>query len=190
MNALQNAELFLINTLFDLYLIILVIRLVLCWVRADYFNPVTQFIVKLTKPIASLRKIFPTRYNIEFATLILILFLEIIKYTLIVIITFNFPKNFSGIFILSCADFLKLIINTFFYAIFLQAILSWIQPGYSPITQILGKMSSPIIRPIQRILPPIAGFDISPIPALLLLQLIIILIINPFYNLGMMMVLH
>lgn len=187
----QDAGLFLISTLFDLYLMILVVRLILCWIRADYFNPITQFVVKLTNPIViPLRKILPTRGNIEWATVVIILLVELIKFLLIITISVGMAKNPFGLLILCLADFLKLIINTFFYAILIQAILSWVQPGYSPISQLLSKISSPIMRPIQRIVPPVGGFDISPIPALILLQLLIIILVTPFYNLGMVMVLR
>lgn len=186
LNPLQNAELFLINTLFDLYLLILMIRFILCWVRADYFNPVTRFIVRMTQPIISpLRRLIPTYANIEFATLFFILVLEVAKFFLVGLIVFGMPKAVAGILILACADTLKLLLNAFFYAIFLSAILSWFQPGYSPMVQLLTRLTSPIMQPIQRLIPPVGGFDLSPIPALIILQLLIIVLVSPLQTIGM-----
>lgn len=174
--SLTNAGLFLVNTLFDLYLFILCIRLLLAWVRADYFNPMTHFVIKLTEPVITpLRRIVANRGNLEMSTLSFILFLEIIKFLLISLFFDSMP-DFTTLLLLAISSTLKLILSTFFYAILLQAILSWIQPGYSPITQILAQLSSPILRPLQRLVPPVAGFDITAIPALIILQLLIILL--------------
>lgn len=185
LNPMQNAELFLINVCFDLFLILLSVRVILCWVRADYFNPISQFVVKFTQPVINpLRRILPTYANIEFSSIVLIIVLDSFKFFLLGSIAIGLPRNLIGIILLSLADTIKLFLNTFFFAILLQAILSWIQQGYSPVAQLLYQITSPIMRPIQRIVPPVGGFDISPIPALILLQLIIILLVNPLMTLG------
>jgi len=174
--SFTNAGLFLVNTLFDLYLFILCIRLLLAWVRADYFNPLTHFIIKLTDPvIIPLRRIVANRGNLEISTLFLILLLEIIKFLLVSLLFERMP-DLTTLLLLAITGILKLILSTFFYAILFQAILSWIQPGYSPIKQILAQLSSPILRPLQRLIPPVAGFDITAIPALIILQLLMLLI--------------
>lgn len=184
-NSLNTAALFLINTLFDLYLVVLMARMILAWVHADYYNPITQVIIKLTQPVISpLRRALPNFKGIELSTLIVILSLEVIKFFLIGLVTFGLPSNFFGLFILAGADTIKLLLNTFFYAIVLLAILSWVQQGYSPVARVLMQMASPIMRPFQRLIPPIGGFDLSPIPAMIFLQLLIILLVVPLLNLG------
>ena len=185
LSPIQNAEMFLVNTLFDLYLLILMIRLILCWARADYFNPITRFIIVCTQPIiAPLRRLLPTYAKIEFSTLFLIILLNTLKFFLVGLIAIGIPKNSLGLLLLASVDAFKLLLNTFFYAIFLQAIISWIQPGFSPIAVLLTQLTAPIMRPIQRVMPTFGGFDLSPIPALILLQLLIILVANPLMNLG------
>lgn len=184
-DPLNNAGIFLVTTLFDLYLFILAIRLILVWVRADYFNPLSQITVKLTNPlITPLRRIIPNIANLELATLLSIIVFEMLKFLLIGIMTSGMP-NISGLFILAFADTLKIVLNIFFYGILIQALLSWLQPGYSPMTQILMKITSVILRPIQRVIPPVAGFDISPIPALIGLQLLTILLVSPLFGIGL-----
>lgn len=186
LGPIQNAEIFLVNTVFDIYLLILMIRLILCWARASYYNPITQFIVKCTQPlITPLRRTLPTVKNIELSTLLIIIVLETLKFLLLGLVALGMPKNPLGLFILGIADTLKLLLNTFFYAIFLQAILSWIQQGYSPVSQLLGQLTFPIMRRIQPLVPPVGGFDLSPILALVLLQLLIIVIVNPLLAVGM-----
>lgn len=185
--SLNNAGLFLINTLFDLYILLLLVRLLLAYSQANYFNPIVNMIIKLTQPvIRPLRKFLPTLYGIELSTVVAILLFEFLKFIFISVIVIGTP-NFAGIILLSCADALKFLLNIFFYGIFIQAILSWIQIGYSPIADVLDKITAPIMRPLRRMIPLVGGFDISPIPALILLQLIIILFINPFYAMSMEM---
>jgi YggT family protein len=185
MDALQNASLFLINTLFDLMIFLFTLRAVLCWCGVHYFNPLSHMIIKLTQPLVTpLRRFLPTRAGFELSTLLIIFLLEYIKFFLIGLLSFGMP-NILGLIILSIADPLKLIVNIFFYAILAQAILSWVYPQRSPATELLSQLTAPIMRPIQRFVPLVGGFDISPIPALLLLQLILILFVAPLFSLGM-----
>lgn len=176
MGSLGNAELFLVNTLFNLYLLTLSIRLILAFSRSNYFNPLTQLIIKLTQPlVAPLRRILPTYKGVEYATLVLMIFFELIRVILVSMITIGVPP-IATLLIFALAGTLRVILSTFFYAILLRAILSWFQPGYSPAGQLLEELSAPIIRPLQRIIPSINGIDITPIPALIILQLLIILL--------------
>lgn len=172
--SLNNAGLFLITILFDLYLFVLGGRLLLAWVRADYNNPLTRFIDTLTTPVITrLRRILPNYRNLETSTLVLILFLEIIKLFLVGLLLNIMPDVFN-LLLFAILSSIKLILNIFFYVILIYAILSWIQPGYSPVSQMLAQMSSPILRPLQRIVPLIAGIDLTPLIALILLQLIMV----------------
>lgn len=181
--TIRNALLFLISTLFELYLFILIIRLVLVWIRSDYFNPLVQFVVKFTNYlIKPIRNIIPNIGRLETATLITIFVLELIKFTLISLLSVGVP-NFFGILILAVGGILKLLIEIFFYGIILSAIMSWVQP-HNPMNRVLHQFVSPIIRPIQRIIPPVGGIDISPIPALILLQLLIIVLVGPLLSTG------
>lgn len=174
--SLNNAILFLINTVFDLYLFVLCIRLILAWSRADYFNPITRTIIQLTQPIiAPLRRLIPNYARIEFSTLTFIIFLEIIKIYILSLLLMA-DASITIIMIMALQSVIKLILNTFFYAIILHVILSWVRPGYSPLGQVLIQLSSPILRPCQRLIPPIGGLDFSPVLALIILQFLIILL--------------
>jgi YggT family protein len=174
--SLNNAILFLINTLFDLYLFVLCIRLILAWSRADYFNPITRIIIQLTQPvIAPLRRLIPNYARIEFSTLVFIICLEIIKIYLLSLILMG-GAPIVVIFITAIEAFIRLVLNTFFYAIILHVIMSWISPGYSPLGQVLTQLSAPILRPCQRLIPPLGGLDLSPVLALIGLQFLMILL--------------
>lgn len=183
-NTLNTALLYLINTVFDLYLIILVIRIILVWIRADYFNPLVQFIIKCTDFIVKpMRRLIPNVDRLETASVVLVLILEVVKFSLVALLAYGIP-TIPGLLLLAIGDMIKLILQTFFYAILVQAILSWIQPR-SPMSFVLYQFTSPIMRPLQRVIPPVGGIDISPIPALIILQLLIIVLVNPIMGLGL-----
>jgi YggT family protein len=182
-DTIRTALLFLIETLFNIYLFILVIRIILVWVRADYFHPLTQFIVKLTDVlIKPLRKVLPNVRNFETASIVMVLAIEIIKFFLIACISFGFP-NLFGIPILAIGDSIALVLQTFTYAILLQVILSFLHP-MSPLMALVSRFNSPIMRPLQQVIPIIGGFDITPIPALIGLQLLNIILVAPLMTLG------
>jgi YggT family protein len=183
-SPINNAGIFLISTLFDLYLFVLIMRLVLVATRVDYFNPLSQVVIKLTqKIITPLRRVIPNYKNIELATVVVLLGVEVIKFILLGLIIVGLP-NPAGLIILAVADSLKSLVNLFFYAIIIQAIMSWVSTGHSPMTQVIHKITTPIIRPFQRIIPPMGGLDISPIPAMIALQLLLILFISPLLAIG------
>lgn len=183
-DTLQAGLLFLVNTIFDMYLFILIIRIILVWVGASYFDPITQFVVKLTDFIVKpLRRRIPNINRFETASVILLLLIEVVKFFIISSLSFGIP-SIAGLLVLAFADSVKLLIQAFFYAILLQVILSWVQP-YSPVSSFLDQFTSPIMRPIKRIVPPVAGFDISPIPALIILQLLSILLVTPLMTAGL-----
>ncbi len=187
LNPLNNAFFFLVSTLFDLYIFVLLIRLILAGIRADYYNPISQLVIKLTQPvIGPLRRMIPNYKTLELSSLVAVLLFELLKYFLIGLMLVGIP-NPAGLVILAIADAGRNLLNIFFYAILLQAILSWVQAGYSPVYFLLTKITTPIIRPIQRVIPPLGGFDISPIPAMLLLQLGIILVFGPLFVMGQVM---
>lgn len=182
-DAMHSGVLFLISTVFDLFIFLLIVRLILVWCGASYFDPFTQFIVKLTDFVVKpLRRVVPNVRRYESASILLIVLLDIIKFFIICSITFGMP-NFLGVLIMAGGDVIKNIMQLFFYAIILQAILSWVQPQ-APINRILLQITAPIMRPLRRFIPLINGIDITPIPAMIILQLLIIIVASPIIKIG------
>ena len=184
---MNTAGAFLINTIFDMYIFILIMRIILVAIRIDYYNPMSQFVVKLTQGIVTpIRKIIPNYKNLELATVLLVILVEALKFFLLGLLLVGIP-NIFGILVLSVADALQFSLNIFFYAIIIQAIFSWVQPGNTQITYILARMTGPLMRPVQRTIPPIGGIDITPIPVMIGLKLLIILVTMPLLSLGQAM---
>lgn len=184
MSGMNDGLLFLIQTIFDIYLFILVIRVLLAFAGANYFEPITQFVVKCTDFIVKpVRKVIPNVSGIELSTVLIIFALELAKFGLILALSYG-GVSLLGLAIIALADTMKMFLQTIFYAIILQVILTWVQPS-SPVLSVLYRVSAPVMRPIQRLCPVVGGIDISPIPAMILLQLLIITIVNPLMAIGL-----
>lgn len=185
-NPLNNAGLFLIKSLFDLYIFIVMLRIVLQWVHADFANPVFAVVAKLTNPpLKPIRRIIPTLHGMDIAAIVLLLILEIIKLALLVWLQVDAIPTLGGLAVLAFAELLNQLINIFFFAILALAILSWLSPlAHGPLIEILYHVCEPLLRPVRRVLPPLAGFDLSPLPVLIILKLLTHLIVQPLGQIG------
>jgi len=169
----DNPFIFLINTLFDIYIAIVLLRFLLQVVGADFYNPISQFIVKAThKPVVIARRIIPSFRGLDLATLLLAVLLIFVKLGILLLLG-GFQPSISGLLIQSLHDLIMLIFYIFYYAIIAQVILSWINPDpYNPVTGLLNRLTWPILRPIKKRLPPMGGIDFSPLVALIALTFI------------------
>ena len=167
----ENPLLFLIRTLVDIYTSLLMLRFLLQQVRADFYNPISQFIVKLTNPVVMpARRIIPGFRGYDLATLFLVLALIILKIVLLASLA-GFSINAVGLILAALQELILLLINIFMFAIFVQAILSWVSPDpYHPVTALLYNLTNPVLRPFQQLIKPISGIDLSPLVALIALM--------------------
>ncbi len=185
-SPLTDAGVYLIRTLFDLYILVVALRFLLQWVRADFHNPISQFLVIATNPpLRPLRRFIPGIAGIDLSSPVLMFILKVIELILIWLISYGNIPAVTGLFVLSIAELLKLIIYIFLIAVVIQVIISWVNPGaYNPVTVILYRLTEPLLRPARRVMPPISGLDLSPLIVLIGLQLLIILFIKPLSHLG------
>ncbi|MDH5231371.1 MAG: YggT family protein [Gammaproteobacteria bacterium] len=177
----NNASVFLIQTLFGFALLIIMLRTMLQMVRADFHNPVSQFIVKVSNPlIIPLRRLIPSIGGLDTASLLLLLVLQCLELLLIGLVA-NFSFTPLGLVMQAIAGLLSLLLKIYIFGILIQVILSWVSPGnYNPVTGILYQINEPLLRPARRLLPPISGFDLSPIIVMIALQLMTMLVLAPF----------
>jgi YggT family protein len=180
-----NAATFLIETLFGLYILLVMLRFLLQWARADFYNPVSQFIVKATQPpLTSLRKIIPGFGGLDTAALVFMIVLKFIELWLVTGLLGMSPQ-IGGLAILSIADLLGLLITVFIFAILIQVIISWVNPGmYNPVMGLLHSLTEPLLAPARRVIPPISGLDLSPIVVIIVLQLASMLVVAPIRDLA------
>jgi YggT family protein len=164
---------FLIDTLVTLYILALLLRFLLQWARADFYNPLSQFLVKITNPLLRpLRQVIPRYKGIDFGSLALILALQAIG-LLVILLLADVPFSFSNILVWSLAKILILTLNLWLVLIIVQAIMSWINPRtYNPALALVHSLTEPVLAPARRIIPPISGIDLSPLLVLIVLQII------------------
>jgi YggT family protein len=177
---LSNPAVFLIQTLFGLYIAIVMIRFLLQWVRADFYNPVSQFVVKLTTPVLRpLRRVIPGWGGLDMAALALAWALQTLELALVATIV-GFERNPLGALAWAVPELVVLTINIFLFAILIRVILSWVNPDpFHPAARVLDTLTNPVLRPAQRLLPPIGGFDLSPILVMIALVVLEMLLIPP-----------
>lgn len=180
-----NAGAFLVQTLFGLYIAAVMLRFLLAVSRADFYNPVSQFLVKVTNPpLLPLRRIIPSVKGIDLAALVLMLVLQAVELMLAGAIR-GVGFHPAGLTVLSLAELLSLLFQIYFFTILIQVILSWVSPGaHNPVIGLLYGINEPLLSRARRILPPIHGFDLSPIVVMIFLQLLAILLVAPIRDMG------
>jgi len=180
-----NTLTFIIESLAGLYILIVLLRFLLQYLHADFYNPLSQFIVKATQPVLRpMRRYIPGYSGLDLSALLLMLVLQFLQILLVNLITHQ-PTGFIGLGVLAVAQLLMLTSYVFMFAVFVLVILSWIQPqGYNPVVGLLQTLAEPLMRPARRLIPPMGGMDLSPIVVLLGLGVVQRLLIAPLMGLG------
>ncbi|MFS1984946.1 YggT family protein [Vibrio breoganii] len=168
MNSMQ----FLVTTFFDLYIMVVILRIWLQAARADFYNPFSQFIVKATQPVLKpLRRVIPSIGNIDLATLTFAYALCVLKFVLLMLMASNGAVGFSPDFlIIGLLALIKAGGKLLFWVLLLRAILSWVSQGRSPIEYVFHQLTEPMLAPIRRILPSMGGLDLSVLVLFIALQ--------------------
>jgi YggT family protein len=177
---MSAAAFFIVKTLLELYLLTFMLRFLLQWVRADFHNPISQFIVRVTNPLVRpLRKIVPGWRGMDLSSLIALCVLELAVTAGLVYLA-GTMLSFSAILYYAVLRVLVLVIRLYFFGILIYAVMSWVSPGqWNPLTALLASLTEPVLRPVRRIIPPIGGLDLSPLFVLIGLQALLILVRLP-----------
>ena len=177
---LSNPLIFLIQLLFGLYILVVMLRFLLQLTRADFYNPISQFIVKATSPLLNpLRRVIPGMAGIDLAAVVLMWLLQTIELALIVMIS-GMGGGLLSAMAWALPELVNLVINVFLFAILIQVILSWVNPGaYNPALGLIHSLTEPVLRPARRMIPPISGLDLSPMLVMVGLTLTKMLLLPP-----------
>ena len=159
----MTATVFLIQTLFGFYILAVMLRFLLQCVRADFYNPLVQFLVRITNPpLLPLRRIIPGYRGLDLASVVLAFALQLVEVLLIALL-FDRALGVGGLLLLTVMELFKLLINIYLWGVIIQAVLSWINPDpYHPAARVLAQLTAPLLRPARRLLPPVSGVDLSP----------------------------
>jgi YggT family protein len=180
-----QAATFLVETLFSLYILAVLLRFLFQLVRADFYNPVSQFLVTITNPpLRPLRRVIPGLAGVDLASVVLLLALETVKIYVLGLLHGGLLRP-AGVVVLSIGDLLLQTFWVYIVALFARVILSWVAPHtYSPAIGILYSLTEPLMRPARRLIPPISGLDLSVMVVFIALYLGRILVIQPLLDLG------
>lgn len=175
-----NPLIFLLDVIFSLALIAVLLRFLFQCCRVDFYNPISQAIIKITSPLVNpLRRIIPGFGGLDIASLILALLIAAIKYAVFIQLKGQ-AASLPIISILALQEVISLMLNIFLFAILILVIVSWVAPGqHNPITIMLHQLTAPIILPIRRFMPDLGGLDLSPMVAIIAIQLAKMLILPP-----------
>ena len=186
MSGFAEALIYIVQTLGSLYLLIVLLRFILQLVRADFYNPLSQFTVKATQPLLKpLRRIIPGFGGLDLASLALAILVQLVLMVVVILIAGANPAAVGlQLLVWAIIAVTSLFLKIFFFAMIISVILSWVAPGsYNPGAQLVNQICEPLLAPFRRLLPNLGGLDISPIFAFIALNLLDRFVIG---NLAMM----
>ncbi|TMS82960.1 YggT family protein [Pseudoalteromonas sp. S554] len=174
MNAMQ----FLISTLFDLFLMVVLLRFWLQWAKADFYNPMSQFVVKATSfAVNPLRKIIPGLGGLDLASLLLAFIVAIAKISTLMLV-FTGAWYAQLVFTEAFVTLMQKALSLVFYVLLIRAILSWVSQGYNPIEAVFHQLTEPMLKPLRKIIPPMGGLDLSVLVLIIGIQFLQMLLMD------------
>lgn len=190
MSYLINAVQLLLGFAFDIVIAVLLLRLLAEAWRAEFRNPLSQFLYRYTNPLlAPVRRVLPNWRRINLAALLLAYVAMGLKLLLGLLLA-GAPHPLGGVLVLAAAELLDFALLLYVVLIFAWALASMLgADARHPLLRLLDAIVGPSLQPLRRRLPPLGGMDFSPVAAILLLMLARILIAQPLLDLGMRMTL-
>ena len=172
-----GALIYLISTLTDLYVTAILLRLLLQWVKADFYNPLSQFLVKITNPVlVPTRRLIPSIGRLDTASVVVMLLLELLQLVLINLLG-KTEFGFQFLFLFAIQKLLIAFLLTYFVLIIARVIISWVaNQSRHPLIPLIYQLTEPVLRPISKLLPPMGGVDLSPLFALIALRALLLLL--------------
>ncbi|RLQ20927.1 YggT family protein [Seongchinamella sediminis] len=174
MGAFNEIMIYLVQTALTLYLLAMVLRFLLQLVRADFYNPISQFLVKVTNPLVlPLRRVIPGLAGMDLASLLLALLLQMLSIMVLMGLYGLGLPNPVLLLLWSALGLVGLLVNIYFFALLAMIILSWLAPGSgNPAVFLLYQITEPVMAPFRKLLPPMGGMDFSPILLFILINVI------------------
>jgi YggT family protein len=185
MGYFANAGQIIIQFVFGALIALIVLRVLLQWVRANFYNPICQFLYKATNPVLMpLRKIIPPWRNLDIAGIALAWVVTALKLVLLYA-TLGEALGVLGLAVLALADLIDFVLLLYIVLILARVVISFVgADSYHPIVPLVMQLTEPVLKPIRRVLPAVSGIDFSPMVALLAITLARVLIAKPLLDLG------
>ena len=178
----SNALFYLVSTLFEVYIWIVMLRMILQVVRADFYNPISQLVWQVTQPVVRpLQKVFPKFRQYDSAAAV-VLFVVTLVYIFVASALLGYREQVNALLAVwfTLLKLVVMLLNLYTFALVIQAILSWVGPGVNnPAGSILWSINEPLLRPVRRVIPPFSGLDLSPLVVIVVLQFVKLLVPLP-----------
>jgi len=174
MNALTGAAIFVVQSLVSFYLIIVLLRFVLQLVKANFYNPLSQFAVRATHPLLKpIRRVVPSLFGLDMSSLLLAVIIQALLMAFVMQLTYGTIFDVPHLLTWALIGILSLFLKIFWVAMIIMVIVSWIAPGtQNPAAELAYQISEPVLAPFRRIIPSLGGMDISSIFAFLAIQVV------------------
>ncbi|MFZ5724306.1 MAG: YggT family protein [Pseudomonadota bacterium] len=174
MNALAGIGFDFVRLVFDIALFLLLIRLLLQLMRADFYNPMSQAVVRATAFLDPLRRTLGAWNGLDIATFVTLIVLKMIQVTVLLrMLPGSHSPDVGLLLAVSGVSLIDLLAAFFFWAILAVVVLSWLAPdGRNPATQLLWSLTEPVLGPARRLLPPLGGIDFSPMLVMFLIYVV------------------
>ena len=187
MHAINEISLYLIQTATGIYLLIMLLRFILQLVLADFYNPISQFLVRATNPLVlPLRRVLPARGRFDPASLVLAILIQWLGIIALLWMSGAALPAISLMLAWSVVGVLGLLVKIYFFALLGMIILSWIAPGASnPAVYLMYQITEPVMAPFRSVLPAVGGLDFSPILVFILINIVQIALRNVAEGLGL-----
>jgi len=172
-----GAVIYLISTVIDLYVAAILLRLLLQWVRADFYNPLSQFLIKVTNPVViPARRIVPSIGKLDTASVVVMVLLELAQLVIINLIS-QADYGFQFLLVFAIKKLLVTLLMTYFVLIIARVVVSWIaNQSRHPLIPLIYQLTEPVLKPINRLIPSIGGIDLSPLFVLIALRFLLLLL--------------
>lgn len=166
MSPLNHTLFFIVSSLGNLFILAILLRFLLQMVRADFYNPISQAVIKITGPLLHpVRRLIPGFKGIDTASLLLAVVCEIILIYLLEFIARDsspLSLSFSYIAIIAIYRLINLLLNIYMYGLIIIAIASWVAPGsHNPVLVLIHQLTDPLAQRVRRVIPPLGGLDFS-----------------------------
>ena len=176
---INTAIAFVVDTLFNLFILSALVRFWMQVLRAPARNPIAQFTMALTDfAVKPLRRIVPGLFGLDLASLLVAWLAEFLLLVILLLLDdrplTTYPAALTPVFFWAFSKLIRLSVYIVMGAVFIQAILSWVNP-YHPVAPFFDALTRPFLKPFRRMVPLIGGVDITPILVLIACQLILIL---------------
>jgi YggT family protein len=166
----MQALLFILNALLTLVVVAFLLRVLMPLVRADFRNPIGEAVMSVTNPLVlPLRKLLPPGKRFDPASLVALILVQLAGTALLRAVAGG-GFSLDAIVIGGFYALLHTVLQFYFFAVLLYALLSWFGGGYNPAAQILGRLVEPLLAPIRRVVPPLGGLDLSALFLMIALQ--------------------